>query len=231
MHLPPNCFDQVSYRCRLDWGWDGARRAAARGDVLVVVDVLRFSTATAVAVQQGAYVVPSSPVAGHRPLESAAAGERLTLASPNGALCAIHGREAPYLFAGSLVNASTVSAAVELAANRLNLAVTVIACGERRREASEDGALRFALEDYLGAGAILSRLPFDKSPEAFACEHAFRGCRDRLQWLLRDCGSGRELLLKGRAVDVDFAAQLDRCDTAPIMWEGCLRRFHGGMLG
>lgn len=51
-------WSQDGYRCRLEWGRRGARLAAERGDVLVVVDVLRFSTATVTAVQRGAIVYP-----------------------------------------------------------------------------------------------------------------------------------------------------------------------------
>jgi len=45
-------------RIGLDWGHDGAARAAARGDVLVVVDVLSFSSAAATAVHRGVELLP-----------------------------------------------------------------------------------------------------------------------------------------------------------------------------
>src|SRR5438105_9498405 len=51
-------FSQQGYRCRLDWGYRGARAAAARGDILVVVDVLRFSSAVATAVHHGVFIYP-----------------------------------------------------------------------------------------------------------------------------------------------------------------------------
>jgi 2-phosphosulfolactate phosphatase len=53
--------------------------------------------------------------------------------------------------------------------------VTVIACGERWPAPADAGELRVVIEDYLGVGAILSRLPFSKSPEARMCEAAFLG--------------------------------------------------------
>ena len=52
---------QHSYRCRLEWGRDGARRASARRDILVVVDTLRFSTAVVTAVPRGAIIYPCDP--------------------------------------------------------------------------------------------------------------------------------------------------------------------------
>src|SRR4051812_25534388 len=51
-------WDQRGYRRRLEWGRRGARLAAERGDVLVVVDVLSFSTAAATAIAHGGIVCP-----------------------------------------------------------------------------------------------------------------------------------------------------------------------------
>jgi 2-phosphosulfolactate phosphatase len=53
-----NPWDQSGYRCRLEWGRRGARAAAERGDILVVVDVLRFSSAVITGVAHGAIVYP-----------------------------------------------------------------------------------------------------------------------------------------------------------------------------
>jgi len=81
----------------------------------------------------------------------------------------------------------------------------------------DDGELRVAIEDYLGAAAILSYLPFSKSPEARVCEAAFLGARGQLRELLRESVSGRELRQKGCAADVDRAACLDLYETVPTM--------------
>ncbi len=51
-------FAQSPYRCRLDWGRHGARAAAERQDILVIVDTLSFSTAVVTAVQHGGLVYP-----------------------------------------------------------------------------------------------------------------------------------------------------------------------------
>src|SRR5579859_6376159 len=48
-------------RVWLAWGRRGAQAAAARGDILVVIDTLRFSTAAATAVHHGALIYPCSP--------------------------------------------------------------------------------------------------------------------------------------------------------------------------
>jgi 2-phosphosulfolactate phosphatase len=75
---------QEGYRCRLEWGRRGARVAAGRGDVLVVIDVLRFSTAAVTAVQQGGIVYPC-----------AWSDDPVAYAARIGAEAAVHRREVP----------------------------------------------------------------------------------------------------------------------------------------
>ena len=43
MPATPDAFDQSTYQVRLEWGIEGLARLAP-ADVIVVVDVLRFST-------------------------------------------------------------------------------------------------------------------------------------------------------------------------------------------
>lgn len=106
------------------------------------------------------------------------------------------------------MNAAAVGRVVSAILTRTEAAVTVIACGERPLAPADDGELRVVIEDYLGAGAILSRLPFSKSPEALVCEAAFVGVRDRLEELLQESVSGRELRQKGWAADIARADRL-----------------------
>ncbi|HEY6415466.1 MAG TPA: 2-phosphosulfolactate phosphatase, partial [Acidimicrobiales bacterium] len=85
-------------------------------------------------------------------------------------------------------------------------------------------ALRPAVEDLLGAGAILRALrvltgvaPDRVSPEARAAMAAFDEARDDLpEWLLAST-SGRELVGRGRRDDVVAAAALDVEALAPIL--------------
>ncbi len=234
-------------RVRLAWGRRGAQNAAERGDILVVVDTLRFSTAAATAVHHGALIYPcaidepmytalAQRVGGEVALHFAAAptrtrfslsprsflavepGVRVVLPSPNGSTCAQYGGQAPALFAGALLNAQAVAEAVSHLLNgNSDLNVTVLACGERWRTPAEEGVLRFAVEDYLGAGAILSALPFSQAMEAQVCAATFRAMWDRLDTALWECESGQELRAKGLGEDVRFAAQLNIYDTAPVL--------------
>jgi 2-phosphosulfolactate phosphatase len=246
-------YTQHPYRCRLDWGRHGVRQAAERGDLLVIVDTLSFSTAVITAVHCGGFIYPCSaeedaaalaqqirgeaavsrrdvPERGRFSLSPATylhlgAGTRVVLASPNGATCSRYAGLVPYLFVGALVNAQTVAAVVSARLSQEDLAVTVIACGERWNPPSEDGALRVAVEDYLGAGAILSSLQYEKSPEARVCEGAFVQVRDDLDAILWECASGRELRQIGFGMDVQHAARLNVYETVPHLHEGRFEPF------
>ncbi len=238
-------FCQEPHRCRLEWGIRGARRAAERGDILVVVDVFSFSTVVVTALHHGAVVYPcaegedadawTARVGGERIVKrrevpsrgrfslspatyaGVAPGTRIVVPSRNGGSAVWAGREAPCVLVGALVNARAVSAAVERLLARDGRAVTVLACGERWETPSEEGTLRPALEDYLAAGAILSGIGADKSPEARACEAAYTGVRADLSALLHDCGSGRELRAIGFAGDVDHSVAVDAYGVVPVL--------------
>jgi 2-phosphosulfolactate phosphatase len=249
--LAPHDFDGENPRVRFAWGRRGAQAAAERGDILVVVDTLRFSTAAATAVHYGAQIYPCSTdeaqftalaerVGGEIANYSARSGShasaparftlsprsyleiepgtRVVLQSLNGATCCQYGAQASALFVGALVNAQAVASAVSrlLAADN-QLTVTILACGERWRTPDEEGVLRFALEDYLGAGAMLAALPFAQTSEAQACGAAFQAMRDHLEAALWECESGQELRDKGLGEDVRYAAQLNILDTAPAL--------------
>lgn len=241
-------------RCRLDWGQSGVARAMARGDILVVVDVLSFSTLTATAVHNGGLIYPCAIEDDRQALASRVKGEytvhrrevpekgrfslspatyegiepgtRVVVASPNGAACSRASRSLAYVFAGALVNASAVAAAVSDLLERTDVRVTVLACGERDKDGVA-GEIRPAVEDYLGAGAVLSGLAFGKSPEARVCEASYRTCEGKLEEILWECESGRELREMGFGGDVTCAAVVDRFAVVPVLREGGFRAYNG----
>jgi 2-phosphosulfolactate phosphatase len=81
----------------------------------------------------------------------------------------------------------------------------VIPAGERWL----DGSLRPALEDWLGAGAILRWMPGSRSPEAESAVALFARHREKLVETLDHCGSRRELYGRGHDKDKFIAGQLD----------------------
>ena len=216
--------------------------------VAIVVDVLSFSTAVDVAVARGAQVFPSrfkalaesvqiatmydallavprdersetSPYTlSPSTLDAIPPGARLVLPSPNGARCvrAAYERRVSVVIVGCLRNASAVAAFARARAGKRG-AIAVIAAGERWG----DGTLRAAVEDDLGAGAILAALDLDAacSPEANYAAGAFRAMRDALDGTVRACVTGRELARAGYADDVARALEMDISVAVPVLRE------------
>jgi 2-phosphosulfolactate phosphatase len=87
--------------------------------------------------------------------------------------------------------------------------IAVLAAGEPR----DDGSVRFAVEDLLGAGAVIDALAdvgIDYcSPEAAAASAAFTGLRNATGHLIGASASGRALAASGRRAEVDLAIDID----------------------
>lgn len=257
--------EQSAYAVRFEWGPEGARRLVAGGDVacLVVVDVLSFTTAVSVAVDAGTKVLPyawrdESAVAfaaerdaelavGRRAmtagspwslspaaLRRAPFTPRLVLPSPNGsAIAAAVGTSGAVVAAGCLRNAAAVGS--WLAGQGYGVPerpVAVVAAGERW----SDGGLRPALEDLLGAGAIVSALVSSRvrpssgaavSPEASAAAASYASCAD-VASAVADCASGRELGGHGFAEDVAVAVELEASQRVPVLVDGAFTAPNAG---
>jgi 2-phosphosulfolactate phosphatase len=231
-------YDQTEFAVRFEWGEHGIAKLAPQSDVVVIVDVLSFSTCVDIATGNGAVILPyrwrdesaaafaasqqallAEPrwhITGGYTLSPASLvaippGTRLVLPSPNGATLTLLARSTPVL-AGCLRNTTAVAASAE----HVGKAITVIAAGERW----DDGSLRPAVEDLLGAGAIINALSGTRSPEAAAAAAAFCAVQAHLADTLRRCASGKELITRGFATDVDLAGQLDCSTATPRLCEG-----------
>jgi 2-phosphosulfolactate phosphatase len=124
------------------------------------------------------------------------------------------------VFTGAIVNAEYLAERLGDIIQEKALNVTVIACGERIKTDIADN-IRWAIEDYLGAGAIISYLRCAKTLEAEMCESVFIRNRDRLNVILLECESGLELSNIGFRKDVLYSAQLNMCKSAPVLENGC----------
>lgn len=213
--MPGHLFDQSSYQVRLDWGVDGLVRVAP-SDVIVVVDVLRFSSTVIQAVENG------------RTVELDAAAHAVSI---NGAVVAeaAAGSGATVLL-GGLRNASAVARAIMAIQHERGdrTSIAVIACGERV-SADAVAPLRFAVEDLLGAGAVvdaLAELGIDhSSPDAAVAGEGFRALRGAVRHLVTASGSGRELEASGRRDEVLAAAAVDAASVVPVLREGVFGAF------
>jgi 2-phosphosulfolactate phosphatase len=225
---------QSAFDIRCEWGPQGVAQLAPISDIVIIVDVLSFSTSVDIAISRDAMVFPyrwkdasavdfaasvgaivadarrGSPGYSLSPqsLLHLPPGIRLVLPSPNGATLTLGTGMVPTL-AGCLRNAQAVAAV----AQRYGPHIAIIPAGERW---PSDGSLRPAFEDWVGAGAIISHLAGTRSPEAHAAATTFQGVQSDLAALLQSCGSGKELLARGFAKDVALAAALNVSACVPV---------------
>jgi 2-phosphosulfolactate phosphatase len=224
-----------------EWDRPGVLSLRQRVRVIVIVDVLSFSTCVDIAVSRGAEILPfpygdraaaqsaadaaGAILAGRRgdasgvptlspsSLLTVAPGTRLMLPSPNGSRLSLNGRDAIVL-AGCLRNASAVARAACSLAN--GGGIGVIPAGERW----PDGSLRPAIEDWLGAGAIISAIDLPVSAEASVAQDAYRSTRATISETVHASMSGQELIGRGFPDDVRLAVELDASVTVPRLVDG-----------
>lgn len=234
---PPAFTSQSGFDLRFDWGESGLRALAGAAKTFVIVDVLSFTSCVSLACGRGARIFPypwqdarGAAFAEERAallavprgsggyslspasLAAVSRGERVVLPSPNGSQLSFQAAKSGQVFAGALRNAAALARRLE----RAPAPIAVIAAGERW----PDGTLRPCLEDCLGAGALLARLPGSASPEARLARAAFEAAAPSLARALRECASGIELSERGYAHDVALAAELDADPTVPLLCDG-----------
>jgi len=235
---------------RFDWGPIGAQRVSSPGSALVIVDVLSFTTTVSVAVERGAAVIPApwrdgraeeladesgahlavgrSETTHESPwslspasLRSGQLPARLVLPSPNGS--AIAAASTGVVIAACLRNARAVGAWLASWSHGTGMPVSVVAAGERW----PDGSLRPALEDLLGAGAVIDALAANASvrlsSEAAAARTTYAATASVAE-AIRGCASARELLDQGFGVDVEIALEVDATDVVPLLTNGAFGR-------
>lgn len=239
-------FDQSEYDVRFEWGLSGVQALAPVTDVMIIVDVLSFTTCVDIVVGRGGHVYPftgkaeslpafaysrgaifAAPGRGHgagkadiKPAFSLSPSSliaipeetRLVLPSPNGSTLSL-ATGSVLTLAGCLRNAKAVADK----AAQLGRRISVIAAGERWKQ---DRLLRPAVEDLIGAGAIITHLDGRRSPEAETAVAGFRSAQADLLDTLSRCGSGKELIGRGFAEDVQLASQFNVSDTAPLLVDG-----------
>jgi len=236
-------FDQGEFDIRCEWGAPGVAALAPISDVVIIVDVLSFSTCVDIAVHHGAIVFPyrwkdesASKFAASMNAELAdpkrtkskyslspeslmqiSPGTRIVLPSPNGATLSLKAKPTPVL-AGSLRNAG----AIALAAMKFGPKIAIIPAGERWKD---DHSLRPSFEDFIGAGAIISYLTGKLSPEAVSALAAFREVKPMIGEYLRQCSSGKELIERGFPEDVALASELNVSDSVPTLTDDVYVRF------
>lgn len=226
-------FVQADFEVRCEWGKQGVLQLAPISDVIVIVDVLSFSTCVDITNSRKAVVYPyqwrdesarvfaesvGAELADKRgssryslspaSLMTISKETRIVLPSPNGSSLSLAAEATPTL-TGCLRNCR----AVALAAMSYGSQIAVVPAGERW----SDGSLRPSFEDFIGAGAIINYLGGSLSPEAQTAAIAYRNFQDSLEDLIKQCGSGKELVERGFEQDVELAAELNVSDCVPTL--------------
>lgn len=219
-----------------------AKKAVGRGDVVVVVDVLRASSSIIVALAQGAEgIIPVKTVREAREIckkhpSFVLAGERRGIQPPG-----FDYGNSPVAF--SRVNLdvkclvlTTTSGTMAIAQAKGAKHVLIGAFLNARsvaesafRMAAEEGcgitlALSgkrggFSLEDFLGAGAIVDYFPGDIVPSdaAQAAFLAYREAKDSLLDVVKRGSHGKYLASIGFEEDIDLCTQLSKYSIVPYL--------------
>ncbi len=214
----------------------------SRGKVCVAIDVLRASSTVVTALALGAQEVvavtslrqarslarrlgyllcgergglpPPRFHLGNSPAQlrpEVVGGKGLVLTTSNGTRLLASLAEARAVLVGCLLNRE----AVARAALAMDGPVALVCAGD-------GGGRRLALEDVIGAGAILdAALSLEPSlmldDSARLAHWAFLACRDDLAEALANTQHGLRLLSLGLGEDVSFCARLDVWDVVPRM--------------
>ena len=229
-------YEQADYDIRLEWGEKGVEVLAPSSDVVVIVDVLSFTTCVEIALARGSTVFPfagppeaaqhlaqeqRAMLATKRGMPGAAytlspaslltipQGARVVLPSPNGSTLSLAAARHTTVVAACLRTSAAVARYVQ---NRFQR-ITIIPCGERWWP---QGSLRPCLEDLVGAGAIVSALQGKKSPEALQAELLCRALAD-LPATIAACVSGVELREQGYEEDVRLASAVNVGECVPLL--------------
>ncbi len=227
-------YDQTEYDIACEWSVEGVSMLAPTADVVIVVDVLTFTTCVEFATNQGGAVIfpycwkdettydfahkvnaevadrnnPNGFNLSVTSLQNLPENTRLVLPSPNGSLVSLLAEDTPVI-AGCLRNCRAVAKSAMKKGRR----VAVIPAGERW----ENDALRPCVEDLIGAGAIISYLQGRLSPEALVAKTVFENLSADLIENMKNCISGREKIARGEETDLHLAAELNCSDCVPIL--------------
>jgi 2-phosphosulfolactate phosphatase len=229
-------FNQQDFDIRLEWGRKGVEILAPVSDVVIIVDVLSFSTSVDIAVNNGANIYPFDPknnsaleysksVNGILALKSRKdrtgfslspsslinipRDTRLILSSPNGSALSLLTKNT-FTLCGCIRNAKSVADYAMSKGKR----IAVIPGGERW---TDDDTLRPSFEDLTGAGAIINYLKGTLSPESKSALTVFLSCRNNLRDEIKNCISGKEKISAGLESDVDLACELNVSECVPAL--------------
>lgn len=225
-------YNQQEFDIRLEWGLKGVEELAPISDVIIIVDILSFSTCVDIATQNGAIIYPycwkdESAIEYAKTIGAELAdfnrkytkfslsptsllkinsATKLILPSPNGSTLTLSTGTTPTL-CGSLRNAEAVANFAKIYGNK----ISIIPAGEQWA----DKTLRVAFEDLVGAGAVISYLTGSLSPESKTALSIFENSKTNLTEEIKKCSSGKELIARGFNKDILLACELNTSYNVP----------------
>lgn len=223
-----------------EWGLKGIQTFKKSSDVFIIVDVLSFSTSVDIALSNDAVIYPyrfvdETTFLYSKQVDAELAsiertkdkyslspgsllniipGTKLVLPSPNGSELSLSTGGVQTLTA-CLRNCKAVADYAMAIGN----SITVIPAGEKW----EDGSIRFAIEDYVGAGAVISHLHGSLSAEAKSALASFDSFKDNLHRTISESISGQELLSRGFEEDILLATELNVSSAVPLLGDNSYR--------
>jgi len=231
-------YNQNEFDVRLEWGQKGVEALSSTSDVVIIIDILSFSTCVDIVTGRLASVIPykwkdetAAELAKNKnailadkkrqystsyslsptSLLTVKKEEKIVLPSPNGSTLSLATGNAITL-CGCLQNAKVVAEYAMTAGKKIAL----VPAGEQWL----DKSLRPCFEDLIGAGAIIYYLNGILSPESRTALSAFNDYKEDLTEGLLKCSSGKELVERGFKNDVIFAGQFDCSRSVPILKNG-----------
>ena len=231
-------YNQNEYDIRLEWGQKGVEQLSVISDVVIIIDILSFSTCVDIVTNNFASVIPykwkdetavdfakskNAILADHRRQNSKSYSlsptsllnvkreEKIVLPSPNGSTLSLATRDTLTL-CGCLRNAKAVAEYAMKAGKKIAL----VPAGEQW----PDGSLRPCFEDLIGAGAVIYYLNGTLSPESSIALSAFNAYKENLTEGLLKCSSGKELIERGFQNDVILAGEFNCSRSVPILKNG-----------
>ncbi|KXK49916.1 MAG: putative 2-phosphosulfolactate phosphatase [Chlorobi bacterium OLB5] len=221
-----------------EWGVEGVRKYSPGSEITIIIDVLSFSTCVDVALSRNALVYPykykdesaieyakdnNAVLASFKrskeelslspqSLMNIKEGTKIILPSPNGAELSLN-TYSNITITACLRNYKIVADYV----NSINGNIAVIPAGEKW----QNGSIRFAIEDYLGVGALISVLNGELSAESFAAKKYFEAFESELKDVIINSYSGKELIEKGFSEDLEIALDMFSGNSIPVLKEKC----------
>lgn len=229
--------NQEKFDIRCEWGLNGVKNLSKISEATIIIDILSFSTCVDIAVSKGAKIYPyqysdlskiseyankfNAIIANKRSKTSYSLspnslieikdGTRLILPSPNGSTLTLNS-ESKYTITCCLRNYKAVAEFIKK--NNLKK-IAIIPAGEKWN----DNTLRPCVEDLLGAGALISELKGNFSPESLVAKSVFESNKNNLESLIFESISSLELIERDYIDDIELALEINKSNNVPILYD------------